>query len=473
MNLHSPTQRQHNSKHAHHPWQPKTEHAALTLFAFNRNGAAAKYPTYLFILVDDALTVEQPETMRRLNVGRRRVYHLAFEQVRPFLFGHSHASIGNHDVYITLLLGNTCAKRNLAVSFCKLACIVYQRVNHKECERAVGLHHLGCRLHHQLNPLVFKSHSAFTYDVEERLQRHTFHVQAQFSLPHLYPLGQNGVVFFYLIGKLLHIVQPFLPNVFGFLHGVQPMNFVPHPVDKGHNRVYQRHLGTLFDVLLLVLHHMPFANLLLFVQFFVAVVLLFNVLCVHLFPLPQGFEHLLWRIFCGLPGTQGVEEIEQKHHQHDGHTHIHKHHVKLFRRIFKLFGSRLLLLVLSGLSLYVEINVAVHVALAFHVHGRIHQAELFADRRHQVGGFSYGRVSVQGVLQTEKGRLVIFQCPVARGQCTVCTSRLINVAIARKHHQRPLCQVACQQTVGHVVGVKYGDGRCIISQQLAPLLLVY
>ena len=303
MNLHSCTQSQHNNKHAHHPWQPKTEHAALTLFAFNRNGAAAKYPTYLFILVDDALTVEQPETMRRLYVGRRRVYHLAFEQVRPLLFGHSHAGIGNHDVHIALLFGNTCAKRNLAVSFRKLACIVYQRVNHKERKRAVGLHHLGCRLHHQLNPLVFKSHSAFTNDVEERLQRHTFHVQAQFSLSHLYPLGKNGVVFFYLIGKFLHIVQPFFPNVFGFLHGVQPMNFVPHPVDKGHHRVYQRHLGALFDVLFLVLHHMSPTYFLLFVQFFVAVVLLFHVLCVHLFPLPQGFEHLLWRIFCGLPCT--------------------------------------------------------------------------------------------------------------------------------------------------------------------------
>ena len=212
---------------------------------------------------------------------------------------------------------------------------------------------------------------------------------------------------------------------------------------------------------------------LLFVQFFVAVVLLFNVLCVHLFPLPQRFEHLLWRIFCGLPCTQRVEEIEQKYNQHDGHTHIHKHHVKLFRRIFKLFGSRLLLLVLSGLPLYVEVHVAVNVALAFHVHGRIHQTELFADRRHQVGGFVYVRVSVQGVLQTEKGRLVIFQCPVARGQRTVCTGRLVNVAITRKHHQRPLCQVACQQAIGHVVGVKYGDGRCIISQQLSPLLLVY
>ena len=114
--------------------------------------------------------------MRGLYFGRRRINHLTFEQVSPLFLGHSLARVGNHNVYISLF-HHTGTKRNAAVSFGKLACIVYQRVNHKERKGAIGLNNLGCWLYHKSHPFAVKPHSAFPNDIEEGLQSHTFHVQ--------------------------------------------------------------------------------------------------------------------------------------------------------------------------------------------------------------------------------------------------------------------------------------------------------
>ena len=131
MRLQTHTQRYYCKQRANHPWQSKAKHAALTLLTFYRDRAAVEYRTYLLILVDDALAVEQPEAMRCLHVYRRRIDNLAFEQVCPLFLGHSHASICNNNIHIAFF-NHSCTKCNAIVRFCKLTRIIYQRVNHKE-----------------------------------------------------------------------------------------------------------------------------------------------------------------------------------------------------------------------------------------------------------------------------------------------------------------------------------------------------
>ena len=131
MRLQTRTHRHHCEQCANHPWQSKAKHAALTLFTFYRDRAAVEYLTYLLVLVDDTLAVEQSEAMRCLHVYRRRIDNLAFEQVCPLFLGHSHASICNNDIHIAFF-NHSCTKCNAIVRFCKLTRIIYQRVNHKE-----------------------------------------------------------------------------------------------------------------------------------------------------------------------------------------------------------------------------------------------------------------------------------------------------------------------------------------------------
>ena len=180
--------------------QPEEEAAAPTLAALGLKGTDGEYLTRLAVLLDNALTVQQSETVAAL--------HLVFEDVGQLLVGHADAGVVDAHLHIAVALGG--ADGHLSALGCELPGVVGQGVDHEEGQYAVGLHDGGGGLHVEGQRLQHEAAAAAGYDVEDRLQREALHAQAQLSLSQLYPLCQQGVVLLYLLRQLADIVQAFL-----------------------------------------------------------------------------------------------------------------------------------------------------------------------------------------------------------------------------------------------------------------------
>ena len=155
------------------------------------------------------------------------------------------------------------------------------------------------------------------------------------------------------------------------------------------------------------------------------------------------------------------QEDEQANHEH----HSQQHEVKHAGRVLQLVVAGFELTVLSRLFLHVEEEVAVVVTTRLIIDGRIDQAELFADARHKVGCLVDGGVFLQRIKQADLSRLVVADAPEALCKRTIGACRLIDIAIFREDFEGLLCQIACQQRVGHVHRVDECKCRRIIGHK--------
>ena len=144
-----------------------------------------------------------------------------------------------------------------------------------------------------------------------------------------------------------------------------------------------------------------------------------------------------------------VEEPQGEQQQHDGDDNGSQHDVKLDGRLLILTGTSLQLTVLTGGLLQVEVEVTIVVALHLVVDSCISHAELFTDRGHKVGRLVDDRVGKR-LLEIEERRLIVTNLTEARGQCTIGTRRLIDIAIALEEIEGILCQITRQHILIHI-----------------------
>ena len=202
--------RTHHAKHRngtrHSLRQPKGERATLAFCALGTNSADVEYLASLTVSVDDALAIHQPESvadamLRRvaINIFERVVNDgLVDEQVFNLLFRHTNARIfyPNLHIVVTLLT----VYPNLSTRGRELLCIVSQGIQHEHGERLVGLDHSLGGHHLQIDAFDGETHPAARQQIKDILQRKTFNLQAQHTLPQLYPMGQNAVIIINLLG---------------------------------------------------------------------------------------------------------------------------------------------------------------------------------------------------------------------------------------------------------------------------------
>ena len=211
--------------------------------------------THLPVFVDDALAIEQSETMTA-RIG-------AIEDMRQSCFVHSLARIGDGNLNVTILgsshlaILGSChlglihhlgANHHLSAAWCKLAGIIGDGIDHEERKGAVGLHHGICRAHLQVYTPHLETHLSFRHNVEERLQREALDAEADGTLAHLNPIGEHAVVLVNLVGQLRNILVSFLSDCFRFTALFQSIHLVNHAVDKRRDAVHQRNLGALLHV---------------------------------------------------------------------------------------------------------------------------------------------------------------------------------------------------------------------------------
>ena len=123
--------------------QAERETATLSQSTLCCNGADREDAAYLFIFLNDTLTVEQSKTMSS-GVG-------AVEDMLELLLIHPFARIGDTDFHIVVATGGL--DNNLPTAWSELASIVSHRIDHKKCEGTVSLHHSFCGLHDELHTL--------------------------------------------------------------------------------------------------------------------------------------------------------------------------------------------------------------------------------------------------------------------------------------------------------------------------------
>ena len=205
----------HQGKHQHHLHSANTarqaegEPAALSLLAFGVDLADGEESAHLPVFVDDALAIEQSETMTA-RIG-------AIEDMRQSCFVHSLARIGDGNLNVTILgschlaiLGSSHlglihhlgANHHLSAAWCKLTGVIGDGIDHEERKGAVGLHHGICRAHLQVYAPHLETHLSFGHNVEERLQREALDAEADGALAHLNPIGEHAVVLVNLVGQL-------------------------------------------------------------------------------------------------------------------------------------------------------------------------------------------------------------------------------------------------------------------------------
>ena len=224
-----------------------------------------------------------------------------------------------------------------------------------------------------------------------------------------------------------------------------------HTVDERRDITYQRHLGTLFEILALVILNL---QQLCSQQFAFLLILIVGVFGLRLFL------------------VKVIEQPQREKQQHDGHHYGNQHQVELALLLIILVGTRLELTVLTGGLLQVEIHVAVSIALLFIIDGCIGHTELFANRGNQIGSLIDDAI-IKGLFEIVECRLVIANLPVARCQRTISTCYLIHIAIAFEYLQRILGKESRKHLLVYPHWVYELHGRKIIHHQLLARLRVH
>ena len=287
-------------------------------------------------------------------------------------------------------------------------------------------------------------------------------------MPHLYPLGEYVVVVVDAVSEFSHIgisLSTLLLCVATAVLTHKAIHFASDTVDERHDAIGQRHLGTLFQIALLVLQKLLAHETRLLAELLVLLLEHLRALQCLLFPFLERFEQRDYGKVAVFTAAHAMEdeqqEDEQTYHEHNGQEHEVKH----AGRVLQLVVAGFELTVLTRLLLHVEEEVAVVVAARLIVDGRIDQAELFADAGHKVGCLVDGGVFLQRIKQADLSRLVVADAPEALCKRTIGTCRLIDIAIFREDVEGLLCQIACQQRVGHVHRIDECECRRIVGHK--------
>ena len=287
-------------------------------------------------------------------------------------------------------------------------------------------------------------------------------------MPHLYPLGENVVVVVDAISKFCHIgisLCTLLLRVATAVLTHKTIHFTSDAVDERHDAIGQRHLGTLFQIALFVLQKLLTHETRLLAEFLVLLLEHLRALQCLLFPFLERFEQRDYGEVAVFTPAHAVEdeqqEDEQAYHEHHGQQHEVEH----ASRVLQLVVAGFELTVLTRLFLHVEEEIAVVVATRLVVDGRIDQAELLTDAGHKVRCLVDGGVFLQRVKQADLSRLVVADAPEALCKRTIGTCRLIDIAIFREDVEGLLCQIACQQRVGHVHRIDECECRRIVGHK--------
>ena len=165
---------------------------------------------------------------RRLAGGHAIVVDdgLGIEEVGQLLWCHPRSRIADGDLDIAVGLRGR--DDDLPISRRELACIVSERVEHEECEHAVGLHLRLCGLHVEADALHLERSSPFGEYVEELLQGEGLDLQVEFPLAQLDPVGEYLVVVVDLVGEFADIRQVLL-----LLRLSEMARGIEHTVDEG------------------------------------------------------------------------------------------------------------------------------------------------------------------------------------------------------------------------------------------------
>lgn len=252
--------------------------------------------------------------------------------------------------------------------------------------------------------------------------------KVELSLPHLYPIGKERVIFGYLIGKLSYIAVTVLPDSVRLPTRREPLNLVYHPVDERDNTVDKRNLGPLLEIPALVVDDMDYIERVFLVNVLIFVVHLTHICIVSLLPPFKRFEERGQRIALVGSAPQTVKGEQQKDDDDNHHHNRENHDVELSRRLSQLVSTRLKIAVLTGLFLKVEVDIAVIIALMLVVDGRVDHTQLLTDRGYKVRSLRYGLILLQGIVEASQGRIVVVNLPVAGGQGAIGTGYLIHVA---------------------------------------------
>ena len=200
--------------------------------------ADAEYLTYLAIFLDDALAVKESESVSALN--------LVVEQMFKLLVGHSLAGI----LYFNLNVVGFYPRLHIYTSTVigKLTSIVGKSVQHKQSKQFVGLYNSVGRLYIKLNTFHLERLPALGQHIEQGLQLEALYMQAKLALLKLYPIGKHLVILVYLVEQLAYVLYAILA-----IAVVEAGNLMNHAIDERSDIAYKRHLGTLLEILSLVL----------------------------------------------------------------------------------------------------------------------------------------------------------------------------------------------------------------------------
>ena len=116
----------------------------------------------------------------------------------------------------------------------------------------------------QFDVLLVEAIVPFGNDLEEFLQGECGYVQAELPALHLYPVGQYGIVLFYLVHQLYDVFAAGWRYCALAFHA---HHLAPNTVEEGDDAMYERHLSPILGIAPLVVGHAPDAHLELFLQF--------------------------------------------------------------------------------------------------------------------------------------------------------------------------------------------------------------
>ena len=318
--------------------------------------------------------------------------NLVVEQMFKLLVGHSLAGI----LYFNLNVVGFYPRLHIYTTAVigKLTGIVGQSVQHKQSKHLVGLYNSVGRLYIKFNTFHLERLPALGQHIEQGLQLEALYMQAKLALLKLYPIGKYLVIFINLVEQLAYVLNALLAVVVA-----EAGNLMNHAIDERSDITYKRHLGTLLEILSLVLLNL-------------------QQLCGQLFTLllVKVIGFLSLRLFL----VEVIEQPQREEQQHNGQNNSYKHHVELSLLLLVLIGTCLKLAVLSGCLLQVEIHIAVLVAQLLIIDSCIGHTKLFAYRSNQIGSLVNNAV-VECLLEIEEGRLIVAYLAEARCQRTIGT----------------------------------------------------
>ena len=284
-------------------------------------------------------------------------------------------------------------------------------------------------------------------------------METEFTLSQLYPLREDGIVLDDMVGEFRHILVSLLSCRRILVMGIEPMYLMQHTVDERSDVVDKRYLCPLLEVEALVVLFMKCAHGFPFHDFLILFIELFHIRLIVALPLGKGQKEVIERIILRpLPPHVGEEE-HQSHCRRHQHEDSNNHHVELADRSLQLFGSRLKITVLACLFLFVEIEVAVGVALLLVVESSIDHTQLLTDGSHEVGGLLDGRICGERIVQAVERLLILPYLPITLCKGAVCACHLVDITILLENMERTQGEITCQETVGQVLYIDFTNGR--------------